>query len=345
MTAYSKQQGFTLIELMISVLLGLIIVAAVTQLYVMAVRTASTQRAAAGILDTNIYGLQQIESKLRMAGLGLGDASKLNYLCGGILITSTASISTNCDGSNIATGEDPTTNKLKTLTPLMTRANVTPTNTIGGQAPQLTIQYRAPVDMIDCEGRLALGARQAIIKNADGTIKTDRNGNKIASDIEGQVVIERYFIKNNNGELELRCDAGRYLIEEVESEPNVSTPQQTAAVITGNQPVQNFGDDGVLVISGIDDFDVRLGVQTPSGLQYTPINDYTRNTSNPMNIVSLKIAVLAKGQVATNEIDTTTTPQYTIFNRQVSIKSGISNKFIRRVYETNTMLRNSRGTL
>lgn len=334
------QQGFTLIELMIAMVLALIITAAVTQIYITAIRTSSAQRAAAGILDANVYGLQQIEKNLRMAGLGFGDVSKLNNLCGGILITNGA-ITTNCDGSPIggATGgtTDPTTRALKDITNLMTKANGGPTNTSNSNSPQLTIQYRAPETMVDCEGKVALGVRQAVITDANDGLPTH---------VDGQVVIERYFVKDNNGTLELRCDAGRYITEEIASEPNVAAKNQSAVMTTSSQ-VKDFGDDGALVISGIDDFQIRLGVKSSasSGIQHMSIANYTASTAPVGQIVSVQLGVLAKGQVATSQADAPPSSTYTLFGDSVSINATSDQNFIRRVYESNVMLRNSRGTL
>ncbi|STZ07548.1 Tfp pilus assembly protein PilW [Moraxella caprae] len=66
----NKQQGFTLIELMISLVLGLLIIAAVGQVYVISVRTATVQEAGSSILDANVFGLQHIENNRLPAKLG-----------------------------------------------------------------------------------------------------------------------------------------------------------------------------------------------------------------------------------------------------------------------------------
>lgn len=331
-----QQKGFTLVELMISMVLILIVTAAVAQIYITSIRTSTAQRAAAGILDANVYGLQQVEKNLRMAGLGLSRVSTLNNLCSGILVVS-GSVTTNCDGSPISGTADPSTEKLKGFGNLMTKANGGPTNTNNSSSPQLTIQYRAPENMVDCEGNVALGARKTVI--------TDANDG-LASSVDGQVIIERYFVKDNNGTLELRCDAGRYVIEDIKEEPNVSAKNQSA-IILGGQSVQNFGDDGALVVSGIDDFQVRLGAQsgTNKGIQYMTIEDYKSSSGSPGEIVSIQLGMLIKGQVATTKQDSLTANSYTLFGKQVSVKDSANSDYIRRTYESNVMLRNSRGTL
>lgn len=365
----TSQKGFTLIELMIAVLLGLLIVAAVTQVYMMAVRTASTQKASAGILDANVYGMQQVERSLRMAGLGLGDSSRLNSACSGILIASDLASLTECSevtGSSketdVTTGETkhtPNPSPISKL-PLNLWTNATGVNgfTSNGATPQLTIQYRAPVNMRDCEGRMALGPRKAVGENASGGSQeqTDATGAPTGStqiDVDGQVIIERYFVRNNNGTLELRCDAGRYSTdwirqedasapaEAVLNDPTGSAANMTDALALNN--VHNMGDDGALIISGIDDFQLLLGVHTGNNLQYQSIADYLGTPAADSNISVVKMGVLARGLVAGQQSEMPDSPTYTLLGEDITMASGQPTNIIRRAYDSTTMLRNSRG--
>lgn len=54
----SIQKGFTLVELMISLVLGLIIVAAVMQVYMMSIRTNTIQQSGSNIQNTSVFGIQ-----------------------------------------------------------------------------------------------------------------------------------------------------------------------------------------------------------------------------------------------------------------------------------------------
>lgn len=179
----NKQQGFTLIELMISLVLGLLIIAAASQVYVISLRTATVQQAGSSILDANVFGLQQIENNIRMAGLGLSDVAKAGAADSGILAggDKAAAISTlRANGANL---------DLKLIS--RDGSDTTSTNTTGSGSDQLTIQYRAPANMRDCEGHLVLGPRTGVL---------DLPGNPVVS-IDGQIIVERYFVKNNNGTL------------------------------------------------------------------------------------------------------------------------------------------------
>ena len=64
------QQGFTLIELMISLVLGLLISAAVIQVFVTSQRVDRIQTAGSEIQDKAVFGLQSIEPQIRLANLG-----------------------------------------------------------------------------------------------------------------------------------------------------------------------------------------------------------------------------------------------------------------------------------
>ena len=64
------QAGFTLIELMISLVLGLIVSAAVIQVYLINVKTSSIQASGSELQDASVFGLQQLEKSIRLANLG-----------------------------------------------------------------------------------------------------------------------------------------------------------------------------------------------------------------------------------------------------------------------------------
>lgn len=319
----NKQQGFTLIELMISLVLGLLIIAAASQVYVISLRTATVQQAGSSILDANVFGLQQIENNIRMAGLGLSDVAKAGAADSGILA-----------GDDTAAAISMLrTNGIKLSSTLISRDRSGTTNTTSGGSDQLTIQYRAPANMRDCEGHLVLGPRTGIL---------DLPGNPVVS-IDGQIIVERYFVKDNNGTLELRCDAGLYVSNHIIQDDGQGTANAT--ILTGADKrynIQNFGNDGALIASGIDDFQVRFGIASGanhSGIRYVTPTEYQALSSDTA-IITVQLGLLTKGSVPSS--DAPESQVYTILGNDVSMKSD-QGQFIRRVYETNIMLRNSRG--
>ncbi|MFX5797395.1 prepilin-type N-terminal cleavage/methylation domain-containing protein, partial [Acinetobacter baumannii] len=65
-----KQQGFTLIELMVALALGLILVAAATQLFIGGILSSRLQKANAEIQDSGIFGLDYIVRDIRLVNYG-----------------------------------------------------------------------------------------------------------------------------------------------------------------------------------------------------------------------------------------------------------------------------------
>lgn len=320
----NSQRGLTLIELMISLVLGLLIVAAVMQVYLISARTSVMQQAASAIVDNNVFGLQQVERNLRMAGLGLSGVSSSVARQSGILI-------------NAAGGQ---TDDRFGFTPsnanLLTTHNTGASNIKNMTSDQVTIQYRAPMMMRDCEGRLALGPREVI------NDKSNSNTHFLSTD--GQVIVERYFVhNNNNGNLELRCDAGRYITETIRLEHKDTTNKvgnsEQYALLKQPNVINSFGDDGVLIASGVDLFKVQLAVADGDNTRYMSIDEYQKSgeLSNKA-IIGVKLGMVTRGDVPAIQSETTT-PTYILFGQSIQPQKS---DYIYRVYESNVMLRNSR---
>jgi len=173
---YRSTSGFTLIELMISLVLGLLISAAVIQVYLTNTKTASTQKSGSELQEASVFGLQQLESHLRLANLGNSVTSITDTTAGGGIVLSLQNIR----------ATDTAYNSFLTHTAGDT-GFTSVSNITGINSDQLTIQYTKTtgVKIADCE----------------------------SADVElGDTVIERYFIRSSSttGQgLVLACDAGR----------------------------------------------------------------------------------------------------------------------------------------
>lgn len=62
----NKEQGFTLIELIVALALGLILVAAATQLFIGGLLSSRLQKANAEIQDSGIFGLEYMARDIRL---------------------------------------------------------------------------------------------------------------------------------------------------------------------------------------------------------------------------------------------------------------------------------------
>lgn len=308
------QVGFTLIELMISLVLGLIVSAAVIQVYLINVKTSSIQASGSELQDASVFGLQQLERKVRLANLGNPSTRIDNTTVnGGIVLT----------GMNI--GVPATPNPYLNTGYLTRRAGdstagsngwsgISNTNT---NSDQLTIQYTnitgGPIR--DCEG-------------ADAAINA--------------IIIERYFLRRATDDtstgaiknLVLACDAGRV--------NKAGGIDNTMAATDSRQ----FGKAGQELIVNADQFKVLLGVQYTSGANvgqtmYLPSSAYLAITTDRPAITAVKMGLIVHGTTPVLSSDDQTS--FTLLGQTNVLKTDTSrSKQVRMTYETNTLLRNAR---
>lgn len=189
-----QQKGFTLIELMVAIALGLIVVAAGTTLFISSQRSLSLQQAAGELQDNANFALNYLTKNLRIANLDAEDKQvlKLNTLGGGIIF-----------GANNLTGVD---NRYVSQSDGTSNVNL--------PSDQLTIQYKVQDDSnhYDCEGNQLAEGDQVVERyflRLDKNKMTNENGqnalalackatkastpNLLAG--EGQVIVKRadYF--------------------------------------------------------------------------------------------------------------------------------------------------------
>ena len=315
------QVGFTLIELMISLVLGLIVSAAVIQVYLINVKTSSIQASGSELQDASVFGLQQLEKSIRLANLGNPttriDGTTRN---GGIVLT----------GLNIgvANPNPNEPNPYPNTGYLTRRAGDTAVGTNGWtgisntntNSDQLTIQYTniTGAPMIDCEGATAA---------------------------VNDIVIERYFVRlatSNTSttaikDLVLACDAGR------------ANKTGDIATFTPSSDSKNFGQAGQEFIVNVDQFKVLLGSQYTTGtnagqLIYLPSSAYLAITTDKPVITSVKIGLIVHG--STPIIGSAEQSEFALLGQSPTdnkLKTDASNKKkVRSTYETTTLLRNAR---
>lgn len=181
------QKGFTLIELIISLALGLIVVAAAAMLFLTGVRSSQVQDGMADLQDNANFGLNYITQDIRLANLNTLSAVMNDELIHGGVVLSQANLP-----AGIRSNVDAA---------LLSRSNGdgvgvgnewTGASNVQQDSDQLVIQYRpAQTGGFDCEGRE--------IRTVD------------------RMIIQRYFLRTDanagDGEdnpLSLACDAGNY---------------------------------------------------------------------------------------------------------------------------------------
>lgn len=304
------QTGFTLVELMISLVLGLIVSAAVIQVYLTNVKTSSIQASGSELQGTSIFGLQQLEKSVRSANLG-NPATQINGTTpkGGIVLT----------GSNIGVASYANSGYLtrRAGDPTVGDKGWTGISNTDINSDQLTIQYT----------------------NITGSVMSDCEGSDIAIN---ENVIERYFLRAATGDtssgaiknLVLACDAGR-----VDAAGGI-------AIITSASNPRNFGQAGQEFISNVDQFKVLVGTQVVSGanagqMLYLPSSAYLAITTDRPAIIAIKIGLIARGSTPIIGSDDQTV--FTLLNQSNTLKTDSARqKQVRNTYETTTLLRNAR---
>ncbi|WP_169392312.1 MULTISPECIES: PilW family protein [Psychrobacter] len=362
MQAKYIQSGFSLIELMISLTLGLLISAAVMQVYLTSIKISSMQSGGSDILEASIFGIQNIEKSIRLSNLGMADTNNPFTPLAGVIMTSDTSLvdasqtdksKNNMNGIKMG-GSKSTAGNLDITKQYLTQGGIQASNVTDLKSSQLTIQYEAPQDMYDCEGTLVRGP-----------IEIERNGRLEL--IPGQIIVQRYFLKevlqNNKFDYEssiksyeLRCDAGRYIKEELsDNELELQKINDSdSTILKASRNIRDFGDVGEVIIPRVDYFGVLLGIEvvdpsTPSvTLRYfTPeqylnyLKDLPAASTITTDIISVKLSALVRAErPLTGE---TGASNFIIFGEQQALSTDTSKAFIRKVYESNIMLRNSRA--
>lgn len=289
---HKLQLGFTLIELMISLVLSLLIAGAVVQIYITMTRTELVQRGAGEISDVSIFGVQSVEQKLRIANLGNPENNINQTTTGGGVVLTQANIG--------GTGTDI---KLFTHSPTSKSA----TDGVSGTdkpSDTLTIQYT----------------------NVTGSAMIDCESNIVAPN---ERVIERYFLRtrSDNKGLALACDAGRL---------------DATGIITGTG-ANAFGDNGNEMVLNVEQFNVLLGVQKTAGqMAYLKPSDYIKNSNTNFNqapIIAIRFGMLVRSD---KPIIVTDIPKTNIKVLGESNTPTEQSNYIRKVYESTSMLRNAR---
>lgn len=309
----TRQSGFTLIELMISLVLGLLISAAVMQVYLISVKTSSVQASGSELQDASIFGIQQLEKKVRLANLG-NPATRID--------------STTAKGGIVLTGANLGATQPYTDTGYLTRRAGDSASGANGwtgasnttvASDQLTIQYTniTGSPFSDCEG---------------ATVEIN------------ETAVERYFLRpvtndTSSGAIKnlvLACDAGRV----------TNTTPATIATYGGSD-TRNFGKAGQEFITNVDQFKVLLGTQSDSGstagqLMYLPSNSYLDiDITNQPAITAVKMGLIVHG--STPILGSEDQTSFVLLGQSNNLKNDTSrSKQVRTTYETTTLLRNAR---
>jgi type IV pilus assembly protein PilW len=314
--------GYSLIELLISLTLGLLLVAAATQLFLGGTIGVRLQQAGADVQDNGLFGVDLMTRHLRMTNLTNGTTGPvIDTTSGGGVVLTAASVSsttpislclvTNGNGDTVS---GCTTNQWTGLS-----------NVQGSiKSDQLTIQFQAPAAMTDCEGGQVTAGTQVIERFF---LRLDTLPGSPVSDPALQNIV-------------LACNAGTI----------------TGGALTGSAGTGTFGGAGQVLMNRVDQFHVLLGTAVQAGsttagnLAYQTINQYKNMAFAPAtikpNILSIQIALLIRSMDNTGNAALDSAPSsYTLFDQTVTPSATAvgKNRYVRQAYLTTVAFRNAAG--
>lgn len=335
-----RNGGFTLVELMIALVLGLLISAAALQIFHTSSVNSRRQEASSQIQDNATFGLSQIQKHIRRANYGAKptatfDEYFMNHRTpqGGVVLTAPTGIpavsgraknwlTDNLSGL-VLNGAAISSAWLTQNQSAKSKSNL---NGIAN-SDQLTIQYKAgSATMFDCEG---------------ATIPEDF------------YVIERYFVRDAG----LACASAIYNYDEdAAGKPagidikNYTVPGETSS--TAN----NLTEAGTVIIPNVDYFRVMLGISTSTDfatapasarIAYIPIPTDV-NMLNNQRIFGVQFGILARSDNPTATSQGNSDLRFTILDKNdqsLNPATVAGPKNLRNVYESTVLIRNARGGL
>lgn len=332
----NHQNGFTLIELMVALILGLLVSAAALQIFYTSSVNNNRQKAGSQLQDNAVFGIESFSKHLRRANYGANSNATsgfyLNHLTpqGGVVLTRPTGVTVPVGGaapwskSNL-NGLKVGSNALPTDI-LSTNASANSESNIEGitNSDQLTVQYQAYQDgMFTCDGE-----------------RIDKE----------DYVVERYFVRsdtsvvpNKNG---LACASLIYTYDDTAANgTGIDITAANLAKLRGN---------GMIVIPNVDYFRVLLGTTAQDNFATDPTNlalVYRPIPSDPttlagQRIVSLQVGLLIHSDTPTVSRQENSALRFNILDkRDQQLKAAAANdgKYLRNVYETTTLIRNARG--
>ncbi|MFV5347172.1 PilW family protein [Acinetobacter soli] len=143
----SRHSGFTLVELMVAITLGLLVTAAAIQLYITSITSYNLQKAMSNIQDSASFGVNYILDDVRKANLSASFAYINDQQANAGLLLTASNVSDQESGKYLLTLAETA----------LTKSAVGESN-VDQKSDQLTIRYQATQRDYDCTGKtLAAG--------------------------------------------------------------------------------------------------------------------------------------------------------------------------------------------
>lgn len=306
-------------ELIIALALGVLISGAALTLFFESAKNKRAQEGIDNIQDAAVFSLNYLEKEIAMANLGTYRAMTASSPLTGLLFSPSIQLP---EGQFI--GSFSGFGHHADLIKVVSRDNAMASNIKESSSDQLTLQYIAPFDMVNCES---------------------------ATVMKGQYVVERIFTREESStsshELVLACDAGIYDLANIITE--VTSPTQYAATAAQLLSQMTADKKGSVLINRVDYFTVKLGVMSHEGLQYLDIDEYCMGGCDDINeittvtaqnpIVAIKLGVIVR---SVNNTVINLNDKFSVLGEEVSLDTAkADNNYTRRVLEKTIRLKNS----
>lgn len=352
----NRASGFTLIELMISLTLGLIVTAAAILLLLTGQRSVAMQKGVAELQDNANFGLNYMTKDIRFTNLNTTTATINDAtVYGGVVLTSNVSADVVIDTSvtpNVKKPNLPTTividdtllSQSDDRVPVGSgnqwkgTSNVTDTGGTALSSDQLVIQY-LPQYTLDNKGTSADTDDEYV-----GGFDCEGNEIRYLKSNGLRMYVQRYFLRedsnkatNESSPLALACDAGYY-------------------PITSPTTITNYGGAGEIIMKRVDHFRVLFSIQstevdasastpvTSIEHQYISIKDYMTLASPRPRILAVQLGMLVRSTQSVGADAAVKADQaFQVLDQTVQVKTSTDPKYIRQVVSQTVALRNALG--
>ena len=340
------QSGFTLIELMIALALGLVISAAAIMLFLTGQRSYVLQQGMADLQDNANFGLNYVTKDIRHANLNSPIAEVNDETAySGVVLTSSVNAAVDSSVPPL-----PLSNLFRTIIGATANINLLSRSQgmAAGTAPAWTGVSNVQLGGVDIlSDQLVTQYTPQYVLDDKGTVATADDTWFGGFDCEGgrlefslavgrQVVVQRYFLRVDtnasanepNQPLALACDAGRYAVS---GDPTA---------ITG------YGDAGEIIMKRVDHLRVLLGIQNGINWRYVSVADYMGLATPRPRIMSMQLGILARSAqtvgadsaIANNQV-------FQVLDQAVTVKTPPAGtpKYVRQVVTQTVAMRNTFG--
>lgn len=318
----THQSGFTLIELMIAITLGLILVAVAIQLLISGQVNYRIQTSASSLQDSGVFAVNYVTKNIRLANHGNAGAMNDESLYGGIVLSNQTSRS----ATPLADGN---LKGLKIGTSLLSGSNLVSSNLNNDSAfdsylksDQLVIIYQAPQNMFTCTGQ-----------KVKGPIKTATTHSK------GWYVIERYYINKVSGkdEANLNCSDAMFIATgEIVPQTYESTTISAVNTLTGSYAT----NPGEMIAKNVEYMRVQLIVRNNNGSTRTlGIDEYnniaiTASVKHRPAVIGINLGWLVR---SSEKVAMSNKNSFVVLDKTITAPSD---GYMRHVYTTTVALRN-----